>query len=240
MTVQTWADLSASCEAIRVRLEGRLVLVTCVPDEAQESEPLAGPQETTQDSLVGALVSSLGSSALEPGSGTGFELRKDRLGKPELRVSGKTGPSVSFSRCAGMNWAALAPDGGAVGIDAAHPSEFPHSYPFHRAFHEDELERVAKVAGLERASAAAGVWSAKEAAVKALGCGFHLISPLDLRVSPARGQSCDLSFTVEFSTRVRQRYPQLADVQLTLVSFLHEDLWISLALNLQEEILSFE
>jgi hypothetical protein len=111
-------------------------------------------------------------------------LGKTALGQPYLMLGGRPGPSISFSQAAGCLWAALTP-AGQVGVDAALPSEFEESYPWARAFRPAELAWARPLVGGDTAGAAALLWALKEAAVKALGVGFHLLDPLAVEaISP--------------------------------------------------------
>jgi hypothetical protein len=107
------------------------------------------------------------------------------LGRPELLVDGVRGPAISFSEGGGSLWAALSGDDSEVGIDVATAAEFPAGYPVHRVFHPEELRHGLRLAHGDAAHACALLWSVKEAAVKALGCGFHRMDPLQIRVYPA-------------------------------------------------------
>ena len=104
------------------------------------------------------------------------ELVQTDLGRPILMLDGKPGPHVSFTYDGrGRVFASiclLSP----VGLDTAHPDEFSGSYPFGRAFLEDELERAMVLTG-SQTTAAALVWAFKEAAVKAMGTGFNQVDP---------------------------------------------------------------
>jgi hypothetical protein len=133
-----------------------------------------------KEPLVRRLLASL------PGQDPGFasqpelwpvSLELTALGQPRLRLNGQPGPAVSFSQAADRLWAALAPFG-QVGVDAALPSEFEEGYPLARAFQEAELDWARPLSGGDTAGAAALLWALKEAAVKALGVGFHLLDPL--------------------------------------------------------------
>ena len=104
-------------------------------------------------------------------------LETTALGQPRLRLKGRPGPSISFSQAAGCLWAALTP-AGQVGVDIALPSEFEASYPWARAFRPAEFAWARPLVGGDTAGAAALLWALKEAAVKALGVGFHLLDPL--------------------------------------------------------------
>ena len=114
-----------------------------------------------------------------------IQLVHDTLGRPRLRLGEHRGPAISFSTAGEAVWAALCGDGSDIGIDVAGSDEFPEGYPLHRVFHEQELERALELAGGNPASAAALLWSIKEAVAKALGCAFHLVDPRDIHVQPA-------------------------------------------------------
>jgi phosphopantetheinyl transferase len=123
-------------------------------------------------------------------------LRHDRMGRPLLTINGAPGPWVSFSHWGGFTWAALAVGPDAVGVDAVAQAEFDGPYPFRRAFHPEEWSSVEKM--LPASRAAALLWAAKEASVKAWGCGFKFLDPVDVRVELLRGDlpkkdSCGMS-----------------------------------------------
>lgn len=110
------------------------------------------------------------------------------LGRPLLRLGAKPGPSLSFSEAGDLLWGAVA-GGGQVGLDAAREEDFTPPYPYSRAFGQAEWDWAWRHCQGRTAVAAALLWAAKEAAVKALGVGFHTRDPLDLEVallSPAR------------------------------------------------------
>ena len=65
-------------------------------------------------------------------------LHKTVLGAPFLSNGKKMGPPLSFSRGAGRLWAAMCFKG-KIGVDVAFPEEFSESYPFARAFGDNEL-----------------------------------------------------------------------------------------------------
>lgn len=68
-----------------------------------------------------------------------------------------------------------------LGIDAAHTSEFDAAYPWERAFKASELELLgARVSVVREHALLALAWACKEAAVKALGIGFHHCDPRDV------------------------------------------------------------
>lgn len=129
-------------------------------------------------------------AGLHPGCASGpnlwpLLLEKTALGQPRLSLGGQPGPAVSFSRAAGRVWAALTPTG-QVGVDAALPWEFEADYPMTRAFRPAELDWARPLTGGDPARAAALLWALKEAAVKALGVGFHLLDPLEVEAFSPR------------------------------------------------------
>jgi hypothetical protein len=139
---------------------------------------LAGPG--AKERLVRRLLASL------PGQETGgagqsapelMNLEVTALGRPRLFLDRQPGPAVSFSQAAGRIYAALTP-AGQVGVDAAMPAEFEAGYPMARVFRPAELDWARPINGGAAAGAAALLWALKEAAVKALGVGFHFLDPL--------------------------------------------------------------
>jgi len=105
------------------------------------------------------------------------------LGQPLLLIGEEPGPSLSFSEAGGLLWAALT-GRGQVGVDTALEADFTPPYPYSRAFGREEWEWAWRHCQGQSAAAAALLWAAKEAAVKALGTGFHTTDPADLEVVP--------------------------------------------------------
>ena len=112
---------------------------------------------------------------------------RDQLGRPYLLLGEYRGPSISFSEGGGKVWAALCGDESDIGIDAAATDEFQGDYPLHRVFHDRELQHALRLTGGDLEKASALLWSIKEAAVKALGCAFHLVAPRQVHVYPSVG-----------------------------------------------------
>ena len=108
-------------------------------------------------------------------------LYKGALGRPCRLLGAEQGPSLSFSHGEGRLWGAMCSEG-SVGIDVAYPDEFAGGYPFDRAFSPEELDCAGGLCHNDRARGAALIWSVKEASVKAIGVGFHLFDPLEVRV----------------------------------------------------------
>lgn len=145
---------------------------------------ISWPEHNAAEAIGGTATRRVADCNVREGSGFSDEIRltADSMGGPILLVGKRRGPAVSFSHLGLKTWAALAVGDCAVGIDAACGSEFTGRYPFRRAFHDAELDAVSEEAAVEVADAAAAVWSVKEAAVKALGCGFWKVDPLDVQV----------------------------------------------------------
>jgi len=124
-----------------------------------------------------------------------LELATGPLGQPFLKLGTKLGPSLSFSEAGGLVWAAMA-GRGRVGVDAARQADFGSPYPYARAFGRAEWDWVLEYCQGLPASAAALLWAAKEAVVKALGVGFHTLDPLDLEVAKGPPAWEGISLTV--------------------------------------------
>jgi phosphopantetheinyl transferase (holo-ACP synthase) len=137
------------------------------------------------------------------------------LGQPLLRLGDQPGPGLSFSEAGGLLWAALTSKG-QVGIDAAREEDLTPPYPYSRAFRLEEWEWAWRHCQGRAASAAALLWAAKEAAVKALGVGFHTIAPLDLEVAPLSPAWEGLNLTVQAHVAVSAWARPLADGWVSL------------------------
>jgi phosphopantetheinyl transferase len=111
-----------------------------------------------------------------------LELATGPLGQPFLKIGNRLGPSLSFSEAGSLVWAAMA-GRGRVGVDVARAVDFEPPYPYSRAFGTPEWDWAVWYCQGRTALAAALLWAAKEAAVKALGVGFHILDPLDLEVA---------------------------------------------------------
>lgn len=155
------------------------------------------------------------------------------MGRPEFTVGGLRGPAVSFSEGGGSVWAALSADDSDVGIDVATAAEFPGDYPVQRVFHPEELRSALRLADGDRAHACALLWSVKEAAVKALGCAFHRVDPLQVRVLPADGEAAGSDggyvFGVSLSARGESLFPPAAGRRISVCSRPLSQMWLSLA-----------
>jgi phosphopantetheinyl transferase (holo-ACP synthase) len=141
------------------------------------------------------------------------------------------GPAISFSEGGGKVWAALCGDRSDIGIDVAGPDEFQKEYPFHRVFNDQELQHTLRLAGGELGSASALLWSIKEAVVKALGCAFHLVDPLQINVYPpvAREEGV-YTFPVRLSRKALMRFPIDAGRSIWVRSLPRVKMWLSITL----------
>lgn len=154
----------------------------------------------------------------------------DPLGKPHLLLGAHRGPAVSFSEGGGKIWAALCGDESDIGIDVAGADEFRGEYPFRRVFHAEELRHVLKLEDGDVAKAYALLWSVKEAVVKALGCGFHLVDPREICVRPSAEGGGGYTFPVCLSGKALVRFPKSARGSLWVRSFPQGEMWLSIAL----------
>jgi phosphopantetheinyl transferase (holo-ACP synthase) len=164
------------------------------------------------------------------------------LGRPQLLLGDHMGPAISFCESGQNRWAALCGDEHDIGIDVAESLEFQGRYPFYRVFHPQEIEHVLKPAGEDLKMAAALLWSVKEAVAKALGCGFHLVDPLQMIVCPSTGQTergaiwgtakenSSYNFPVELSGKAAKRFPMAPGRSLRVRSVCRGKTWLSIAL----------
>ena len=167
-----------------------------------------------------------------------LQVDRSPLGKPQLWLGAVRGPAVSFSEGGGKLWAALCGDGSDVGIDVATDDEFQGEYPMRRVFHDQELRHAGLLIGGGAARAAALLWSVKEAVVKALGCGFHLVDPRQMHVSPSIGGDGEYMFPVGLSGKALTRYPLGGRRSIWVRSYSFDGMWLSVALahrQLQED-----
>ncbi len=164
------------------------------------------------------------------------------LGRPQLLLGDHMGPAISFCASSQNLWAALCGDGHDIGIDVADSHEFQGKYPFSRVFHPRELCHALKPAGDDLKKAAALLWSVKEAAAKALGCGFHLVDPLQMIVYPSTAGATEgtawtavkensiYDFLVGLSKKAVKRFPMAQSRSLRVRSVCQGNMWLSIAL----------
>lgn len=116
-----------------------------------------------------------------------------------------------------------------MGIDAAGITEFGEDYPYLKVFHGNEFRFLIEKFN-SRDKAAAALWSAKEAVVKALGYGFHLIDPIDLEFSLAHASMDDESMYMNLSERVMERLPRITLRSVPFCTFQKAMYFLSFAL----------
>jgi hypothetical protein len=124
----------------------------------------------------------------------------DTMGKPHLHGQDSSGPCISFSYGGDRFWAALGGCSTQIGLDVADPLDFRGNYPFSRVFLDTDWTMIPSRFGLQRetADAAAFVWCIKEAAVKAIGCGFHWFGPWETAIEQGPDIAREDHFEVVF------------------------------------------
>jgi hypothetical protein len=203
---------------------------------------LSGDTENCKQRLVTALWEHLLAlespqwdhcQASDPGTSFPLQVVYGPLGNPCLRIGESRGPALSFSEGGGRVWAALSGGESAIGIDVAGSDEFPEDYPVGRVFNPEELQHAQRLTGGDTAAACALLWSVKEAFVKALGCAFHFVDPLQVRVSPseeeAPGPDRGYAFPVGLSAKSLTRFPPSASRHVSVHARPLSQLWLSSA-----------
>lgn len=152
-------------------------------------------------------------------------VEKTDLGKPQFIGSGEM-PALSFCYSMKTRWAAVAWTQG-LGIDIACPYEFEQPYPVERVFGEREILLIQQL-DVEQLSSYAMLWCLKEAAVKAMGTGFHTVEPNELFVSGIE-KNRDI-FEAEIATPV-------GDLKAVLMAV--ESCWLAFAV-LQDRVRKFD
>jgi len=215
------------------------VLYACSPVDPESSGGHREGRTADQIRLVSLLrehlVRRIGSlrtdSHFSPQADLPIRVVHDLLGRPQLLLGEDEGPAISFSESGGKIWAALCGDASDIGIDAAGMDEFPKEYPFHRVFHVPELQQALRLTNGDLKKASALLWSVKEAAVKALGCAFHLVDPRSICVYPSAAEKDGGHlFTVGLSGKASARIPMTAGRCLLVRSHFQETMWLSIAL----------
>ena len=158
-----------------------------------------------------------------------IQVVQDALGKPHLLVGEDRGPAISFSEAGGAVWAALCGDQSDIGMDVAAPDEFPGDYPVHRVFQAQEFQQGVRLMAGKVEQASALLWSVKEAVVKALGCGFHLVEPRDICVHSSLEEDGQYTFQVRLSSKARTRLPMSAGRSIRVRTIPQAGMWLSIA-----------
>ncbi|MBI4962017.1 MAG: 4'-phosphopantetheinyl transferase superfamily protein [Desulfomonile tiedjei] len=216
----------------KLTVQGRPVLWTCA--NTKPSPNASESKKENKSRLLSVLLRDFqgiryGTKARPAEVPYSIDIVFDRMGKPRLLLNDALAPSISFSHCGGMTWAAMAGHESDVGIDAARAEEFRGDYPFHKVFNGHELELPLKKTKGDRAESAALVWSAKEAYVKAIGCAFHLFSPLEVTATPLIVERDHSLLRLRLSDRSQERIALYGGCQMDVISFRFEKLWASIA-----------
>jgi len=229
-------------KAVRFPQQRGSVLYACAPCVTESIAGHGAGRKADKIHMISALLEHL--AGMEGSSWTDgrfssraacpIQVVRGPLGRPLLLLGERKGPAISFSECGENVWAALSGDGSDIGIDAAGADEFRHEYPFHRVFHAQERDHALRSAGGDREMASALLWSIKEAVVKALGCAFHLVDPLQITVYPSTGGppggDGGQTFPVGLSGKAQVRFPLAARGSLGVRSLPQGTTWLSIAL----------
>ena len=216
--------------AVRFLPGGGPVFHACLPRESEARHRLVA---SLWDHLAATESPRWQRCQSAPSEALPIQLIRGLLGRPQLLLGEDPGPAISFSECGGKVWAALCGDGAEIGIDVAGTDEFQGGYPLHRVFQSAELDHASRLTGGDLAAAAALLWSIKEAAVKALGCAFHLLEPRQITVYPTTEGTVEgeggYLFAVGMSGTARERFPLAAGQALRVCSFPQRRMWLSIA-----------
>lgn len=166
-------------------------------------------------------------------AGLPIQVVEGLFGRPQLLLGGRRGPAISFCKGGGNLFAAICADRSDIGIDGAEPHEFQGNYPVYRVFHQQELDHTLTLVNGRIDMASALLWSIKEAVVKALGCGFHLLDPRQMIVYPSTGgtsgKKVKHDFSVILSEKGAIRFPLAAGCCIRARSLFLKNLWLSVA-----------
>ena len=220
-------------KAVRFPSQCGTVIYACSPCDTETIADHSASRTADQIHLVSILLEHLAGMESSPGRFSNrtdgpLQVVHDPLGRPQLLLGEGQGPAVSFSQGGGKLWAALCEDASDIGIDAAETEVFSQEYPFHRVFHAQELGHTLRLTNGDWKKASALLWSIKEAAVKALGCAFHLVDPRHICVDPSAAETNGgYMFTVRLSGKALERFP--IPVGLWVHSLFQESIWLSIA-----------
>jgi phosphopantetheinyl transferase len=166
-----------------------------------------------------------------------MEIRVERLGRPLLFIDGRMEACMSFSWCGGRMWASISGAGHGCGIDAAVEAEFGSGYPYLRAFSQAELSEALRWTSGNLAEAAALLWSAKEAVVKAMGCGFHWIDPVRLTIADLTWWGSTVQASARLNVTPVPRLPAGARCSTAVSMVRCGSMWVSGALIQRRDLL---
>jgi hypothetical protein len=241
--IQDYREITV--KAVRFPHQSGTAFYACSPCDTEPDADHRARRTADQIHLVSILREHL--AGMDGSSGTdgrfsnradeSLQIVHDPLGRPQLRLGEDQGPAISFSEGGGKLWAALCQDASEIGIDAADAADFSTGYPFHRVFHAQELAHALRLTGGDWNKAAALLWSIKEAAVKALGCGFHFVDPLHICIDPSAAEADGgFIFTVRLSGKALERFPIPTGRYLRVHSIFQESIWLSIALLNRQQI----
>lgn len=154
---------------------------------------------------------------------------KNRLGRPVLALDGMPGPSISFAYHNRKVWGAMCEAPHQCGIDVASASEFDEKFPIRKVFWPQEITEAMQFAGSVE-SALALLWSAKEAVVKAAGCGFHLVDPVEVCLECIHSCNGVLNMKAHIRVSSSAKSPRVTGL-FKAGCFRHEEKWICIALR---------
>ena len=238
------ADVITDCQKITVKAvsfphQKGTVLYACSPSDTETVAGHRASRTADKIHLISILREHLAGMEGSPKTDRRFsnnaeipiQVVHDPLGRPQLLLGETQGPAISFSEGGGKIWAALCGEASDIGIDAAATDEFPKEYPFQRVFHVQELQQALRLTSGDLKKASALLWSIKEAAVKALGCAFHLVDPRHICVYPSAAEKDGWYVSkVCLSGKALVRFPIMASRCLWVRSLFQEKMWLSIAL----------
>jgi phosphopantetheinyl transferase len=158
----------------------------------------------------------------------------DPHGKPHLLGPHPPYPAVSFSY--GMNclWGAMGKPGEHLGLDVAEAGEFPPGYPYHRLAAAAEWAAIKDHLGQNKSEAAALLWAAKEAAVKAWGCGYRGLSPFQIKLAFQAEKAGAIFYCARLEPAAEAKFWGLAAVTVAVDVWRRETGWLALGRSSQE------
>lgn len=161
-----------------------------------------------------------------------LSLLYDKMGKPHLHGQDSSVSCISFSYGGNRFWAALGGCFTHIGLDVADPLDFRGDYPFSRVFLDMDWTMIPSRLGLQcqTADAAAFVWCIKEAAVKAIGCGFHWFGPWEMAIEHKSDIGREDRFEVVFHPPRKDLERALRHVRVVAAVWPMGRCWLALAL----------
>lgn len=170
----------------------------------------------------------------EPGGefwGRDVQIAHDDYGKPHLVGSHPPYPAVSFSYGSSSLWGALGKPGLHLGLDAAEAAEFPEGYPYHRLAAAGEWAEIRERLALDGREAAALGWAAKEATVKALGCGYRGIGPRQVILAYQGRWAGAVLFQARVEAEPKPGFPGLPGATAAVIVHRRQRTWLALGLT---------